>query len=272
MKKRLLTLAAAFALAASGSLVNPGSAQAAFSFDCETYGSYPPGPTGLGFQIGRLVRDQSTASGYDAVRADMTIYDARSCTNPDQPSTTGFAGTFINMDSDYGIVQLGYGRSDCPTGYTCAIPDNQLVWVYTPTDTSGGNLAHWSGIPAPVIGATYELRISLVCCQGGVNPYRWRMDIIRTSDSATWTRYITAMVPTQRAAFWMLEVHNKGDRLWGDMGDIAYSTTAYSGWIWPQYDTTCSVYPGSFAWWHICEAGYYAGTARSWIQGYTLDH
>jgi hypothetical protein len=179
--------------------------------DCDTDGAY-----GSQQQIGRVVRDTTDWSGgYDAVRGNMRVGDLRSCTNPNSTATIGQSSAYVNLDWDGGscggtscIIQLGYGMQDCSPVTTCNIPDNTLSWLYTPSDNTGGYVDDWTGIPAPVINRVYDLRIALAT--GGT---QWRMDIIDTFNSAQYTRYITAHTTVTRAAFWMFEVHNKGDRL-----------------------------------------------------------
>jgi hypothetical protein len=269
VKPKLLVLVAALALATGSLVAAPGTVRAVTYGDCDIYAMY-----GQDFNIGRYTRDSNWYPGYDAIKADILIKELAACTNPDTGYPRGFTGALVNMDQTNAYVQLGYGKADCPTGQSCALPDNQRVWVYTPADNTGGVLDDWSGIPAPILGRTYGFAISLIA-----GP-KWRLYITDRYINVTYTRDITATVTSMRAAFWMFEVHSYGDRLgstfadgWLRLANLYYSPINNSNWILAQDASgACDEAPQAFAWYHDCRTGAIIGTNAAYIEAQTADH
>lgn len=125
--------------------------------DCDSAGAYDSG-----FVFGRASRDRADISNafFKASFGRSKVITLRSCLTPNAEATMGKSLVLpanINASNNW-IVQLGYGRVDCSTGQSCALPDNQLAFVYTPSDTSYGNLAVFPNSETPEVGNTYSFQ------------------------------------------------------------------------------------------------------------------
>lgn len=175
--KRFAAIAAALMLA----LLLPSQVVLSATYgDCDSAGGYNGG-----FVFGRASRDRTDISNafFKASFGRSKIISLRSCFSPNGEATMGKSLVLpanINASNNW-LVQLGYGRVDCPTGQTCAMPDDQLAFVYTPSDTSYGNLAVFPNSETPEVGNTYSFKI-----ESGATGF-WIYTLRDETDNQTWT-------------------------------------------------------------------------------------
>jgi hypothetical protein len=175
--------------------------------DCDSAGGYTTGRV-----FPRLARTRADIGNnlFKGSYGRTTIEDIRSCTGPNTASTVGKSLVLpanLSASNDW-LVQLGYGRVDCPSGYSCSLPDNARSFVYTPSDTSFGVLAPFPGAETPELNNTYSFKI-----ESGATGY-WLYTIRDLTDDQTWTTSRAQTFASGVSSFYGFEVA----RYWDQVG------------------------------------------------------
>lgn len=248
--------------------------------DCDSGTAYP-----AGFIIGRLFHNYSGPL-INGSQSDAIVRDVRSCTNPNVTTTVGAAWVLpANLDSSSGIAQLGYGRVDCGS-FTCTLPNKVRIFLYTPSDTSGGVVFEFapSGLGRPVLGDNYEFRIDAT-----PNSLAWDYCIADLYAGGGFKCIERNKDWGGTSVWWAYEVDRSTDQLGGTSSSqslltlMKYRSSAGSTWTLMQqasgscnqHTGTCDTEPGSpnLHSYHVVTAGNNGPpTYSSYLYGYTTPH
>jgi len=211
------------------SMVMPSATLAATYADCDGAGAYNDG-----FVFGRGSRDRADISNnfFKAAFGRAKIINLRACVNPNAPATRGKSFVFpanINASNNW-LVQVGYGKVDCPTGYTCGWPDDQLSFIYTPDDSTYGVVAPFPGAETPEIGNVYSFKI-----ESGATGF-WLFTIRDETDNQTWTAAVSQDFSSGVSVIYGFEVARYWDQVGGittargKMYDLQYKRSDSTSW------------------------------------------
>lgn len=251
--------------------------------DCDSGTPYP-----AGFIIGRLFHNYSGPL-INGSEGNAVVRDVRSCTSPNVPATLGAAWVLpANLDSSSGIAQLGYGRVDCGS-FSCTLPSNVRVFLYTLNDTSGGVVYEFapSGLPRPILGHNYDFRIDAT-----PNSLAWDYCISDLTAGGGFKCIERNKDWGGTSVWWAYEVNRSTDQLGGTsssqsvLTQLKYRSSAGSTWTLRQQDSgscnqpvsqrgTCDTEPGNpnLHSYHVVTAGNNGPpTYSSYLYGYTTPH